>query len=165
MFNLTIVCAESFHDEYWLMCSRCWCSPTQCINYVFRKWAWITKKYAPLFTHYFEAKVGRGCLLNYSISLVYNFMPPPHLVPRYVTHYIGRQSWQLPWPLLSVCTQPSLAFSLPISEVGLNIVTHWLKTKSLFVLLDKTAHAWKNILSLHCTLYIRLCVRKHAYAI
>ena len=50
----------------------------------------LQKKYALFFTHYFEASVGRGCLLNYSISLVY--MPPPHPVPRDVTHYIGRQS-------------------------------------------------------------------------
>ena len=50
----------------------------------------LQKEYALFFTHYFEASVGRGCLLNYSISLVY--MPPPHPVPRDVTHYIGRQS-------------------------------------------------------------------------
>ena len=49
------------------------------------------KKYMPpFFTHTTLGQTWEEGVC--SISLVYNFMSPPHPVPRDVTHYIGRQS-------------------------------------------------------------------------
>ena len=136
MFNFTLCVCRKF--SWWtLMCQLVLVLSHSTHDYIFRKSQHLSWLSTYVVCNITRNQVGWGRI--HKTNWIIEQTPSSHVCLKVVCKKGGHIFCNSSWPLLSVYTQPSLALSQPSSEFDLNIVTHWLKMKFLFVLLDKTA--------------------------